>query len=1218
MSAIHATDVQFRNATLDTHEKNAAGEKLLALCTKVAPLQRDLTAFEDAMLGEYSISCALEDRANLTHYIAQALKVLLKARRYNVVLVLLRKLKGLASERFLRDATGILPLTLACYFDKETRWKLWTGKSASDEFIDVIRLLVENGADVKDFDNYGNTSLFYACMIGHHGLFRMFLEQGAAVSTTHTFFSWRQVTSSNLLQATLEAFVWDEIEGPTHGRRPWEDLENGWRRIAGDLLDVGQQSSADDPRMVQLLQTACFQGHFPWIERLIEFGVPIDAPTTRQNARQRFYACSLHAAAAGGHPPVVQLLLNRGARPLDKGLSTCAQDGYGDRKTREQTALAVAIDETSVAPEKSPRKPKLWETCILLMEAESLPEDHMRLLELSARDGQVSLVKRLLHMGYRLDQVPETKSFEVIQLLIQHGSGFDPHQAQKRAINWGDFRRLSDLFRTWGNLVTFDELWRSPAPGVSNVGIDMLDAILSVHGINEIFHTQDDIDGQGVTLVQTACRRGWRASVEYLLEKGANLYLPEPDNNALTTLKHRLTTRRRGTGTDTIWELFQLLERHMPKEGQEIRDRCMSKSQRYEPVFRGVNHNSSKTRPRPASPETQPLLPMDRIDGDEFEHTPLSGRDEFRTMILHPSRDPEAPIECELVQYALFLAPEYEAISYVWGDNTVPRYIRLNRKVLQITSNLYDALLALRRESEPRHLWVDAVCINQGDVSERNQQVTLMGDIYMGASRVVIWLGNAGEDSHLVFQHIARFLQHQDDVFSGRCRPTDEPINESHINMPPYEGATGAALDRLFQRPWFFRTWVIQEKVLSKEALVCCGSESASWDDIFAGVSHSTVLNDRPLHGPNYNDRAHRIHTLRPLTSSRDLLQYSRDCQVTDPKDRIYGILGILKPGLIEVKYESDVQEIYRSFTQAVIEDSGSIELLNLWGTRHTLPNLPSWVPDFSIKRSSCHLPGPAEDGVQRQWPLYNPPPDIMKALPGLGFRNHGRDLVVKGKAVDTVLAVGNEMPVSQEYALGTEKFAQVFSEWEALAIENAPSHDSSTCRTSADSQGPVSSSFLATLIAVNTDIDKKRFRVDWPIGGVMWYKQHGTGALMKRERQYFEDVVCYEILGAGDWDDSSSGKFFEESYGRYTRKLEMAVYGRKLFVTEGGSLGLGDPEVQPGDEIVFLPGSPHPFAIRDFDGDSFTLLGDCYVYGFHALKLFEDHEKPIKEYIFR
>lgn len=450
---------------------------------------------------------------------------------------------------------------------------------------------------------------------------------------------------------------------------------------------------------------------------------------------------------------------------------------------------------------------------------------------------------------------------------------------------------------------------------------------------------------------------------------------------------------------------------------------------------------------------------------------------------------------------------------------------------------------------------------------------------------------------------------------SGRCRPTD-PFGESHVNMPMYTGATHAAVQRLFQRPWFFRTWVIQEKVLSKEAIVCCGPESASWKDILAGIGYSIELIDRPLQGLKYGDRAHRIHKLRPSTNSRELFQHSRHCQATDPKDRVYGILGSLKPGLIKVNYEADVQEIYRSFTQAIIQDEESICVLNLCGTSHSLPGLPSWVPDFSVGRSSSHLPGLGESGGPRR--IDRSESHLTKVLPGMEFRNDGKQLVVKGKAVDTVRVVGDEMPVSMEYAIGTEKFCKIISEWESLAAQNVLSQDLNTYWTSDDPQGSVSNAVLETLIALNAVVSDDYNLPEMPIGGVLWYEQHGMGALSKRESQYFEDVECSTILGQGDENDDRCGAALSRSYQCYIRRLELAVYGRKLFVTEGGAFGLGDPEVQPGDEIVFLPGSPYPFAIRAFDGDTFTLLGDCYVHGFDVSKLFEDHKKPIRDYVFR
>ena len=40
-----------------------------------------------------------------------------------------------------------------------------------------------------------------------------------------------------------------------------------------------------------------------------------------------------------------------------------------------------------------------------------------------------------------------------------------------------------------------------------------------------------------------------------------------------------------------------------------------------------------------------------------------------------------------------------------------------------------------------KYFWIDAICIQQSDVSERNHQVRMMGLIYKRAAFVLAWLG---------------------------------------------------------------------------------------------------------------------------------------------------------------------------------------------------------------------------------------------------------------------------------------------------------------------------------------------------------------------------------------------------------------------------------------------------------------------------------------------
>ncbi|KAH8691062.1 heterokaryon incompatibility, partial [Phaeosphaeriaceae sp. PMI808] len=88
----------------------------------------------------------------------------------------------------------------------------------------------------------------------------------------------------------------------------------------------------------------------------------------------------------------------------------------------------------------------------------------------------------------------------------------------------------------------------------------------------------------------------------------------------------------------------------------------------------------------------------------------------------------------------------YEALSYVWGSECKPNHIivvedqKKDRKT-DITKNLHEALLCLRDQDIPRVIWVDAVCIDQGNNVEKASQIPLMVEIYARAIRVIVWLG---------------------------------------------------------------------------------------------------------------------------------------------------------------------------------------------------------------------------------------------------------------------------------------------------------------------------------------------------------------------------------------------------------------------------------------------------------------------------------------------
>ena len=143
---------------------------------------------------------------------------------------------------------------------------------------------------------------------------------------------------------------------------------------------------------------------------------------------------------------------------------------------------------------------------------------------------------------------------------------------------------------------------------------------------------------------------------------------------------------------------------------------------------------------------------------DTYIYSPLNfTKKQLRLVTLLPgSRG--TPIECELAAPSLIRQSlQCEALSYEWGSPNGPKMeIVLQKTRFEVRDNLWLALHCLRSESESRQLWIDAICINQNDTSERNHQVGLMGDIYRNASRVMVWLDREGDSSGPAFALLER------------------------------------------------------------------------------------------------------------------------------------------------------------------------------------------------------------------------------------------------------------------------------------------------------------------------------------------------------------------------------------------------------------------------------------------------------------------------------
>jgi len=138
-----------------------------------------------------------------------------------------------------------------------------------------------------------------------------------------------------------------------------------------------------------------------------------------------------------------------------------------------------------------------------------------------------------------------------------------------------------------------------------------------------------------------------------------------------------------------------------------------------------------------------------------YKSLPLPRDGQFiRVLDLHASptlsfRSNRQALTATLRVVSLASCPRYTALSYRWGGYSSPKdTILCNGAVdIEVTTSCRDALLALRERFGALTVWVDAICINQDDAMEKNDQVPLMEEIYTWAERVFVWLGPSDESS---------------------------------------------------------------------------------------------------------------------------------------------------------------------------------------------------------------------------------------------------------------------------------------------------------------------------------------------------------------------------------------------------------------------------------------------------------------------------------------
>ncbi|KAM5359124.1 hypothetical protein ACJZ2D_014730 [Fusarium nematophilum] len=721
---------------------------------------------------------------------------------------------------------------------------------------------------------------------------------------------------------------------------------------------------------------------------------------------------------------------------------------------------------------------------------------------------------------------------------------------------------------------------------------------------------------------------------------------------------------------------------------------------------------------------------------EKYAYSPLDrASGEIRLVKLEMSAVDD-DISCELLTVPLTAAPSYEALSYTWGSPANKHKILIDGKPFQVTGNLFAALQHLRcptslRENVPvryqgphRLLWIDAICINQEDIDERNFQVRLMWHIYAIAGQVSVWLGEEADDSAVAMEMIRMLAKNYDirmskaieqfkkegeaardvealrlsDTTEGKAsqaagdvekdtaqqlspaqeakedqqgsekkqahaimmvdRPviTSSPLNSAAhegtarhlINPSGGESSTAAsrprrysepstteklnlgvrseeensyapmhlllmlhgssfgdhtnprdppewvAVQRLLERPWWRRVWVIQEVAASREhpVWVGCGESWLPWDAFM-----EAGLGIEDMKGHPFFERVNRLGegvkwildkaTLKVGPDARrerrdnwgGLLNYlhlTSSYSATDPRDKVFALLGLV-PGLgIIPDYKEPVEQVFGNLVKESIRATHSLMMLSLQRKPRRL-TLPSWVPDLSTEidrelfNGGCPMGFYSADG--NSWHnlgigtvpcrlIEDDPPDQLTVT---GFI-HDKPLVLA-----ETWTSGKDERQSSAYNI-IQDYSKLLDETDAQHFPRKPG----THRQE---------SFWRTLIWNATETD----RYPAPDTYEAFFERFKAG----------KDILINLSNPSDDAADHQKIAPTDEARDFYNAFVRHGL-NRRFFITARGNLGSGPPDMQEGDHICVLVGSKVPVILRD-SGDKagcYEYVGHAYVHG--------------------
>ena len=573
-------------------------------------------------------------------------------------------------------------------------------------------------------------------------------------------------------------------------------------------------------------------------------------------------------------------------------------------------------------------------------------------------------------------------------------------------------------------------------------------------------------------------------------------------------------------------------------------------------------------------------------------------------------------VECSLITTSLGQCEQFHALSYCWGSDNTDEVLLCDGKKLNISASLNTALKASRESARTRGclLWADAVSIDQGNELEKSEQVPLMRRIYSEASACFVYLG---EGERLVTQGLDLMLRL--DVLQGHLKTPDNSqlisTDEILSLLPSRAHTSWTEYLRIFTSPWFCRTWTLQEIALSKKALLGIGRHVFDWECIENSFEFLREQDLLMRVGPGPEDAMKnilnfmRIQQIRGISQSPDpssalikVLRATRHFKVTDPRDKIFGVLGLIGDLPDEVKsmvdYKLSTGEVYHKAALYLMKNPSPRHVLAHAGLQRQrgLFDMPSWVPDWY-----------SDDRDRNELPLLLFRPETFAA--------GGPQCVSRTMA-------GTALPPRELFTLGfcDHRIIKASNPYENVESTSDPTRSrSEACYAWL---GSVRACLKGWGSFVYDDIEEA-------VACTLLVNDLYTGGNATRQTTAIKNTKETFRAAVVRMEDAKRSEDYEAAFERlfitgkndpvqtFIMQIQAAMRGRRFALTDTGYMCLVPACAEEGDAVAIFFGHPTPFTIRleatpviDENGLEHVrakLVGDTYMHGVMEGEFFQE-----------